>query len=937
MIEAAFTAEPSVSPRPPQAGAPHSPTRFIVRFTAGIVLINDIVLVLAALALMQSRARHEERAATASKNLAVVLERDLGATIDKIDLILLAVADEIARAHPDADGDDPDLDQFINRLSSRLPELHGLRTTNARGDVNHGYGLSKGTRANLANREYYLQLAGNPRAALVISKPLVSRVSGEWEIVFARRLNRADGSFNGVVYATIALQHFADKFSALDVGRHGVVVLRDSELGLIVRNPPIASIGKDVGNKAVSPEMGDAIRAGDAAGTYTVRAGSDRIMRTISFRRVATYPMYIVVGLGTADYLADWQNESFIAVALVAAFVLVTLWFTTLMLRSWRRREAVVQALGIQERKFRTLLESSPDALVIADANEVIAIVNRQAESMFGYAQAELIGQPIDLLLAARYRGLQLTLPSATAHSIQELGKDRDVWAMTKAGREFPIGISVSPIDTEQGGLVAVAIRDMTERRANQQQIEYLAHHDPLTGLPNRLVLQSRFEQAIADANRTRSKVALLFLDLDNFKSINDSLGHLVGDAMLQAVANRLRECVRETDTVSRQGGDEFLIVFNALADAEAASLFVDRLMQKFRLPCLADGHEISTSFSVGISLYPDDGQDFNSLLKKADIAMYQAKSAGRNTYRFFSEHMNVDAAEHLHLRKGLRLAIERSEFVLHYQPQIDLASGLVVGAEALIRWNHPEFGLVSPGRFIPIAEESGLIVPIGEWVLHEACRQATAWQKAGLPPLSIAVNLSAAQFGRGDVELTVRRALDASGLDAGWLELELTESILIQNVENVLATVKKLKMLGVKLSIDDFGTGYSSLSYLKRFAFDKLKIDQSFIHDVATDPENAAIVGALVQMARGLNLKTIAEGVESASVLQHLRGLRCDAAQGYLFARPMPADQFFEYLGAEAGRPRIGLGPSNDFDATYTVEPSAAPSHGRPLRIAAC
>ena len=293
---------------------------------------------------------------------------------------------------------------------------------------------------------------------------------------------------------------------------------------------------------------------------------------------------------------------------------------------------------------------------------------------------------------------------------------------------------------------------------------------------------------------------------------------------------------------------------------------------------------------------------------------------------------MNIEAAEHLQVRNGLRLAIERDEFVLHYQPQIELASGRVVGAEALIRWNHPDLGLVSPARFIPIAEESGLIVPIGEWVLHEACRQAMAWLQAGLPPLSIAVNLSAVQFGRGDVELAVRRALESSGLAPSSLELELTESTLIQNVDSVLATVKKLKVLGVKLSIDDFGTGYSSLSYLKRFAFDKLKIDQSFIRDLATHHENAAIVRAIVQMARGLNLRTIAEGVEHEDVLPHLHSFRCDEAQGYLFARPMPADRFFAYLVAAASAPRRRVPGSTSFDALTTLE---APSGTQALLLA--
>jgi len=889
---------------PARFGSPSSSaSRFITRVLGGVLLLNLIVFVIAAMSLYQSRSRHEERATTASKNLAVVLEREISATLDKVDLVLLSVADEVARVNAGHGAEAATLDGFITRQSSRLPELHGLRTTDAQGDVNHGYGLVKGVRANLSNRGYYIQLASQPDAGMVISKPVVSRVSGEWEIVLARRLAQPDGSFGGVVYATIALQHFIDKFAALDVGRRGVVALRDTELAIIARHPIMVSIADDVGKTAVSPKLRVPVMAGQTAGTYTGAAGSDSVERTTSFRRVARYPMYVVVGLGTEDYLAEWRTETATAIALVAGFLFLTLLFAALMLRAWRRREAHVEALGMQERKFRTLLESSPDALVIADARHVIAIVNRQAELMFGYAQQELIGQPIEMLLPERYRGVQFAWSPDASDDATELSRERDLWAITKAGREFPVSISLSPIDTEQGGMVAAAIRDMTERRASEEQIEFLAHHDALTGLPNRVVVQSRFEQAIAQADRTGSKVALLFLDLDNFKRINDSLGHQTGDAMLQAVAQRLRECARETDTISRQGGDEFLVVFAELADAEAARAVIERLIQRFQLPCLVDGHEISTPFSLGISLYPDDGRDYGTLLQKADIAMYQAKDAGRNTYRFFNDQMNIEAAEHLHMLNGLRLASERGEFVLHYQPQIDLASGRVVGAEALIRWNHPELGLVPPGRFIPVAEESGLIVPIGDWVLREACRQAVAWQDAGLPSLSIAVNLSAVQFARGNVELMVRGALDATGLQPSLLELELTESILVQNVESVLTTVKRLKLLGVQLSIDDFGTGYSSLSYLKRFAFDKLKIDQSFIRDLATDPENAAIVRAIMQMARGLGLETIAEGVENEPALERLLAFKCDTAQGYLFARPMPAEQFAAYLGAAARR----------------------------------
>jgi diguanylate cyclase (GGDEF)-like protein len=438
-------------------------------------------------------------------------------------------------------------------------------------------------------------------------------------------------------------------------------------------------------------------------------------------------------------------------------------------------------------------------------------------------------------------------------------------------------------------------------RTVAEHQMEFLAHHDPLTALPNRLLVEDRFGQAAGFADRSGHKMALLSLDLDKFKSINDSLGHSLGDALLKQIASRLCEGLRDTDTLSRQGGDEFLLLLPSLDDGDATLPVLDKLMEGLQAPFHIEGHELSTTVSIGVALYPEDGRDFSTLLKHADMAMYRAKEAGGNSYCFFDPRMNVEILENLALRNGLKGALARQEFVLHYQPQIELATGRVVGAEALIRWLHPQLGIVPPGRFIPVAEESGLIVPIGAWVLDEACRQAVAWQQQGLPPLTLAVNLSAVQFKRDDLQETITHALRASGLDPRYLELELTESILIHDAAGVLETVQTLKQLGLKLSIDDFGTGYSSLSYLKRLAVDKLKIDQSFVRDLATDPEDAAIVQAVIQMARSLKLATIAEGVEDAAMLASLRNFQCDEAQGYHFARPMPAEEFARYLAEQA------------------------------------
>ncbi|WP_164931905.1 EAL domain-containing protein [Janthinobacterium sp. 17J80-10] len=451
--------------------------------------------------------------------------------------------------------------------------------------------------------------------------------------------------------------------------------------------------------------------------------------------------------------------------------------------------------------------------------------------------------------------------------------------------------------DAGQVQMAIGTVQDITDSKVSEAYIEFLAYHDALTKLPNRLLAKDRLEQAMAYSDRAHAKAALLFIDLDSFKSVNDSLGHLIGDALLKAVATRLRESVRETETISRQGGDEFLIVLSDMRDNEAIAKVAEKVLDNMARVFNIDGLELFATLSMGVAVYPDDGRDFNTLLKKADTAMYHAKEAGRDTYRFYAEQMNAEASAHLNMRNGLRLALERGEFVLHYQPQISLASGQVVGVEALIRWNHPELGMLPAGSFIPTAEDCGLIIPIGDWVLHEACRQAVAWQRAGLPQLLMAVNLSAVQFKRGDLEKSVGAALAASGLEPALLELELTESVLIHDSDQVLATVRRLKALGLKLAIDDFGTGYSSLAYLKRFAVDKLKIDQSFIRDLGSDMEESAIVRAIIQMARSLNLTTIAEGVESEHTLQLLRSLQCDEVQGAQVAMPMSADDIAAYI----------------------------------------
>jgi len=586
----------------------------------------------------------------------------------------------------------------------------------------------------------------------------------------------------------------------------------------------------------------------------------------------------------------------------------------SLALLNWslRRRVAARTAeltttlskLNQSKKHFEALVSTTPVGVFETDATGACVYVNNRWLEISGISRDEALGSGWVKALHPDFRERIFAQWVAAVQKAQPLQWEmclrhpdgKDTWVLAQA----------SPVRSEHGELTGYigSITDISEMKAVESRIAFLAHHDPLTELPNRVLARDRAEVAMAFAERSGHRVALLFLDLDHFKTVNDSLGHTTGDALLRAVSARLRSCVRDTDTISRQGGDEFLIVLPEVSDADAITAAASKVLGCMSGPFAIEGQELGASVSAGVAVYPDDGTDFDTLLKKADTAMYHAKEAGRNTYRFFTEQMNVDAVEHLRLQGGLRRALENGEFLLHYQPQIELATGRTIGAEALIRWNHPEMGLISPARFIPIAESSGMIVAIGSWVLQEACGQAVSWGSAGFPNLVVAVNLSAMQFKRGDLQHTVVGVLNETGLDPSRLELELTESILIGNTELVLETVRRLKAIGIKLSLDDFGTGYSSLSYLKRFPLDKLKIDQSFVRDMIRDADNAAIVRAIIQLARSLNLRTIAEGVEDEHVVDHLRLLHCDEAQGYHFARPMPADEFLAYLVArrEAG-----------------------------------
>ncbi|WP_218568599.1 bifunctional diguanylate cyclase/phosphodiesterase [Pseudomonas sp. 2FG] len=556
------------------------------------------------------------------------------------------------------------------------------------------------------------------------------------------------------------------------------------------------------------------------------------------------------------------------------------------------QREQREEALRESEQRLRTVIETDPECIKIINNKGELLEMNAAGLGMLEVDSLEQL-QQLDLLefIVAEYRDAfnalhqrVFTGESGTLEFEVKGLRGTQRWLETHAAPLRDVNGKIST-------LLAVT-RDITVRKQAELRIQHLAHFDALTGLPNRAHLDDRAKSAIGLAQRSQGPVALMFLDVDHFKDINDTLGHSIGDALLVELAQRLRSTLRKEDTVSRLGGDEFILLLNGI-DASGAAHVAQKLLNVIAAPCRIEQHDLNVTGSIGIALYPSDGTDLETLSKNADAAMYRVKQEGRHGYRFFTAEMQVHSARHLQLANALHQALEHDQLQVHYQPQVSMRDGRIVGAEALLRWTHPELGSVSPAEFIPAAEDSGLILPIGEWVLRHAARQAKLWMQEGLAPLVMAVNLSAVQFRHPDLPNLVTRILDEEGLAPEYLELELTEGVAMHDPQGAIAMMNKLHERGVRMSIDDFGTGYSSLSHLKKFKVYKLKIDQSFVRDISTDPEDKAIVAAIINMAKSLGLQTIAEGVETAGQLAFLREQGCDEMQGYYFSKPLSAAQF--------------------------------------------
>jgi diguanylate cyclase (GGDEF)-like protein len=729
---------------------------------------------------------------------------------------------------------------------------------------------------NIADRKYFSDLKSNAESAPQLIAIIQSRLARKWTVAFARKIVGPNGEFLGVLSRGLDPDKFEDFFRSMALPPGASISLFHTDGTLLARHPHVDSM---IGENFLASPMHQQILSRSDHGTIQLKSPIDGSDRLASARRLSKFPISVIATTTIAAALADWREQTKLLIAAAGLTALVIAVILSLIVRQLLRMHQS------SRRRLDTALNNMTQGLMLYDASSRIVLFNRRYVEMYGLSLDVIRPGRLfrDVMTHRKATGSFEGDPDAFCSAVlQNVAQKKLTHTIleTKAGRSVQIVNQPLP----DGGWVATH-EDITELRRSEDQIKHLGHYDALTDLPNRVLFREQLGREFKRAKRGE-QFALLYIDIDEFKGINDSLGHPVGDDFLKSLARRLTDCVRETDFVARLGGDEFAIIQTAVDNLSDVQALVAKLHEAIRQPYECLGHRVLTDASIGVAMAPADGSDIDQLIKNADLAMYGAKAAGRRTSRFFEPQMDAKARARRALELDLREAINSESFELHYQPLVDLGSNEVTGCEALLRWQHPERGMISPVEFIPVAEDTGMIVELGEWVLRTACAEAATWPDQ----VRLAVNVSPVQFRSQTLALKVAAALAAAGLAANRLELEITEAVLIRDDEAALEILHQLRALGVRIALDDFGTGYSSLSYLQRFPFDKIKIDRSFINDIGEVDGSSSIVQAVVNIAAARNMTTTAEGVETQQQLDLLRGLGCTQMQGYLFSAARPS-----------------------------------------------
>jgi diguanylate cyclase (GGDEF)-like protein len=784
-----------------------------------------------------------------------------------------------------------DIHLMLKAKLSAMSYVGAVNLFDSNGQIINASGVWPTPNVSVADRAYFKVFTSGPRSPTVLIEPVYSRVTGAWTTIIARKVTGTDGEFLGVISRGIEPAHFEKFFASLALGDGAAISMFDREGTLVARHPHNeAMIGKSFKGGAllelVQPKATD-------HGTLRLKSPIDGEERVGAVRRLSNFPIIVVATTAVSTALADWREQTRFLIGIAALLALVVAVILFLIVRLISRQHQISQGLlALEKQRLDTAVNNMTQGLLFFDSSHRLVICNQRYVDMFGVSRDVIKpGCTFRELLTHRKETGTFTGDVEEYYQaiLRNMAEGNVFQRVLDSADDRSIQVLYQPL--ADGGWVTT-LEDFTERRRSDERIAHLAHYDALTDLPNRMLFRDQLERELKKIERG-GQLAVLYIDIDEFKSVNDTLGHPIGDELLKVVASRLSLCVRQTDFIARLGGDEFAIVQTAVTNQADVTDLVTRIYQALREPYECLGHQLVTDASIGIALAPQDGTDLDQLLKNADLAMYRAKSDGRRTWRFFEHAMDARVKARRGLELDLRQAIVDGGFEIEYQPVVDLRSGAVSGCEALLRWRHPERGMVSPAEFIPVAEEIGLITQLGEWVLAKACIEAATWPDN----IRLAVNVSPIQFRNHTLALHVASALASSGLPANRLELEITEAVLIRDDEAALAILHQLRAVGVRIALDDFGTGYSSLSYLQRFPFDKIKIDRCFVNDIAEAGGSSSIVQAVVNIASARNMTTTAEGVETAAQMELLRELGCTEMQGYLFSPAKPAAEIRRLL----------------------------------------